>query len=515
MIRNYLARHPTLKRRLRKFRKQEIIPESPRFNDRPLVYYETEQGNYYLPADAVNDLIANAMRRGALFEPEIIETAHEYIQEGSMVLDVGANFGQMSILFSRRVGSSGRVLSFEADDYIHYILQKNLGANQCYNVKAYCGAVGKHSGETKFYPRQDFKRFSTYGSYGISPQALEGRIVQSLAIDDLHIKMPISLLKIDIQGSDLFALQGAVNTINIHQMPIIIEFEQRFQDEFGTTFQDYIDFFHDISYKIVKTVYDINFVLIPKEGRTIFDFTQQKHVTRSISELPLAKFMPSRKQNSIFLQTQQEVNICTEYLIYNGYVSHLAECKNWDLAHLLPQINDGNCLDMGSSDSFILKNLVLKGIDGELHGIDLRPPNIPLPEVKYAVGDLLNTGLPADYFRHVTCLSVIEHGVDFPQLSTEVARLLEPEGRLYVTFDYWEPRIVPAIDLFGLPWQPLDRSLAEELIECCASKGLELLEPIDWSIGNAVINPEYYSPNELSYTFGLFVFQKITRAMNG
>jgi hypothetical protein len=45
-------------------------------------------------------------------------------------------------------------------------------------------------------------------------------------------------------------------------MPIIFEFEQRFQAEFRTSFQDYVDFVNSISYRFEKTVSNINYLIV-------------------------------------------------------------------------------------------------------------------------------------------------------------------------------------------------------------------------------------------------------------
>ena len=107
-------------------------------------------------------------------------------------------------------------------------------------------------------------RFQAYGSYGIDPNATAGRTVKALTIDGLNINTPISFMKVDIQGSDLFALRGAVETIKRHRMPIIFEFEQQFQAEFHTSFQDYVDFVNSISYRFEKLVMDINYLIVPR-----------------------------------------------------------------------------------------------------------------------------------------------------------------------------------------------------------------------------------------------------------
>ena len=209
------------------------------------------------------------------------------------------------------------------------------------------------------------------------------------------------------------------------------------------------------------------------------------------------------------LKGRQEVDQCTQFLKRHGFVSHNDPCKDWDLAHIVRAIGDGNVLDMGSSDSYILRNLLHKGTSGAKYGIDLRPPLVAVSGVKYLVGDLMETALPAGFFANITCLSVIEHQVDFDRFAAEAARLLASGGRLFVTFDYWEPKVVPPIKLFELDWQPLDAALLREFIATCARHGLRLIMDFDYSLGDAVINAAYFSPHpDVSYTFGMAVFQK-------
>ncbi|MEG4039000.1 FkbM family methyltransferase [Microcoleus sp. S11D4] len=218
---------------------------------------------------------------------------------------------------------------------------------------------------------------------------------------------------------------------------------------------------------------------------------------------------PTKPSVCKFLKFRDEIYKCTDYLHRNGYASHNLVCKDWDIAHIIFDLSDGNLLDMGSSDSYILKNAVLKNVQGEKYGIDLQPPDVPLEEVKYMIGDLMDTKLPDSYFTNITCLSVIEHEVDFQKFATEVSRLLSENGKLYVTFDYWTPKLKPDFKLYDKLWNPLDENDTKNLIGECKNCGLNLVEPVDWSLGDAVIKPGYFSPGaNISYTFGMLVFQK-------
>jgi FkbM family methyltransferase len=237
--------------------------ELPHEKEGDLGLYDTPGGKFLVPLNAPGDTILQRIKTGQVFEPEVTEVAQRYIRPGTAVLDLGANFGQMSLLFSRMTGPEGEVYSFEAQKRVFEILKRNMKLNGASNVKPVFGAVFNESGRVFHFPPPDFERFDSYGSYNVPLDATRGDEVTSLKIDDLKIEKPISFMKVDVQGCDLFAIQGARETIGRHRMPILFEFEQRFQAEYGTTFQDYADFTAEISYKFAETVLDINFLIVP------------------------------------------------------------------------------------------------------------------------------------------------------------------------------------------------------------------------------------------------------------
>ena len=229
-----------------------------------LTFHKTKSGNYYLPSDAPEDLIANAIKSNSIFDEEIYSIASKFIKEGTVVLDVGSNFGQMAVLFSNLTGDSGKVYAFDADDFVFSVLQKNIEANNKKNILASFGAVHNVENETLYFPEQDFVRFQSYGSYGIDYKNRKGRPVKSITIDSLNINEPVSFMKVDVQGGDLLALKGAKNTILKHRMAIIFEYEYLFEDELNLCFQDYIDFVNEIGYKFVKVINGQNYLILPR-----------------------------------------------------------------------------------------------------------------------------------------------------------------------------------------------------------------------------------------------------------
>jgi len=230
----------------------------------PSALYHTPLGRYVLPTDAPRDVIALCMKAGQIFEAEIIDILRPLIVPGQVVLDVGANFGQMALIFSDLVGPTGRVHAFEANEYVHDILCRNIRANRRTNINPVYAAVYERSGEELVFPPPDFSQFSAYGSFGLDPAATTGPRVTTLALDDMVINAPVCLMKIDVQGADLSVLKGARGLIARHRMPIIFELEEQFLDRFGESREDYFRFVDEIGYEVVQIVNGINFVITPK-----------------------------------------------------------------------------------------------------------------------------------------------------------------------------------------------------------------------------------------------------------
>lgn len=221
-------------------------------------------GKMVVPVYPDYDLIATEIKRGRIYDLNIIEEARKYIRAGTACIDIGANFGQMSLIFSKLVGESGIVYSVEADDYCQHIIENNISLNSIDNISLIKAAAHKVANHQVIFPDQDFNDFGTYGSYGICPKSLEGRAVNTITIDSLNIPIAVSFMKVDIQGADLWAMQGAVETIHKYKFPIIFEYEEQFQKNFDTSFDDYVNFVKDISYKFIKTVDAINFLIVPR-----------------------------------------------------------------------------------------------------------------------------------------------------------------------------------------------------------------------------------------------------------
>jgi len=226
-------------------------------------YYKTPIGKYYLPKNCESDSVVNAIKSGKLVDTEILDIARSYIRPNSTILDIGANYGQMAIEFSK-ISTGTIVFAFEAQQMVYDSLEKNIIANDSNNVMSFYNTVNDTNNVELMYPDARLVDFSSEGLYGLDLEAKPDKLAKTIILDRLQFFSPVSFMKINCQGTDLAAMKGAVNTIRKYQMPIIFKYEQQIQTDFNTSFQYYIDFVDSVNYKFLKTVDEVNYLIVPK-----------------------------------------------------------------------------------------------------------------------------------------------------------------------------------------------------------------------------------------------------------
>lgn len=158
---------------------------------------------------------------------EEIDLFSKIIKKGDTVLDVGANIGLMTVPFSKMVGQNGKVISFEPQSKIYYILCSNVVINNLNNVDLYNLAVGD-SNQTLFLPNVDYTKSNNFG--GISLSSNGNLEVTQIKLDDLSIEK-INFIKVDVEGMELSVLMGSTNTLKKHRPILYIENDRKEKSE--------------------------------------------------------------------------------------------------------------------------------------------------------------------------------------------------------------------------------------------------------------------------------------------
>jgi SAM-dependent methyltransferase len=187
--------------------------------------------------------------------------------------------------------------------------------------------------------------------------------------------------------------------------------------------------------------------------------------------------------------------------------------KNWDCLAALDVIRRhvpvrGRIFDAGGETySMILPWLYYYGYRHLTAGNLVYDRPIRRASIRYQHADITRTDFAPESFDAITCLSVIEHGVDLPAYFKEMARLLVPGGYLVTSTDYFDaPTDCRGQRAYGAPIRVFDRAEIEAAIELARSHGLELTGPLDLTAKDRVV---HWREFDLRYTFMVFTLRKI------
>ena len=137
------------------------------------------------------------------YEIEKAKLFARHAKPGCTVYDVGANVGFYTLLASRAVGPTGRVVTFEPLPRNLAFLRHHLNLNHNSNVTLLDIAVCDSEGVTQFVVGNDPKKARI--------TAVGGDVtVRTTSLDRLMGELPLpDLIEMDIEGAEYSALRGA------------------------------------------------------------------------------------------------------------------------------------------------------------------------------------------------------------------------------------------------------------------------------------------------------------------
>ena len=150
----------------------------------------------------------------------------EWIRPGMTVYDVGANKGQMALVFASLVGPTGRVVSLEPAPDEYASLVRNLALNELPQVRAVQAAAAESAGSLTFTysparptqgKLQDVE--TTYANPGARTFRVMAMALDQIAIDE----PPPDVIKIDVEGAAAAVLRGAREILDRARPRIYVE----------------------------------------------------------------------------------------------------------------------------------------------------------------------------------------------------------------------------------------------------------------------------------------------------
>lgn len=152
-------------------------------------------------------------------EPETAAFILRFLRPGMVVIDVGAHFGEYTLIAARAVGDTGHIHAFEPHPDVFGFLSENVRRNRLTNVELNRVALAESGGDRRFELGADSAVSSLRPADGgneTHPHASERTIsVVATTLDAYCSAHPghVDLVKIDVEGAELLIFQGAAEVL--------------------------------------------------------------------------------------------------------------------------------------------------------------------------------------------------------------------------------------------------------------------------------------------------------------
>jgi FkbM family methyltransferase len=190
---------------------------------------------FYDPEDLA---VGKPLAAAKSYEPHVQAVFRSLLRPGMSVLDVGANIGYFSLLSASLVGPTGRVIAIEPNSRNVRLLEASRQANNFENIELHCVAA---------HTRPGILVLNISHSNGTVREAstnlatlLSSTIVPAMPIDTLIADRRVDFLKIDVEGAELRALQGARATLARYKPVIVSEYSHTGIPEGGDAYLSFL-----------------------------------------------------------------------------------------------------------------------------------------------------------------------------------------------------------------------------------------------------------------------------------
>lgn len=196
-----------------------------------------------------NDAIAQHIKQDKPWEPHFKVVIEHFVSPGDTIIDCGANFGYNAVLMGKRLNNQGLLLAFEPQRIIYQQLNGNLILNNIFNALTYQVALGDGSqSQTTMRPVNYEDSWVNIGDTSIGDGGEEVNIYK---LDDFELEK-VDFIKMDVQGYELFVLEGSQNLINLSHPDLFIEIEPHQLIKFNVTESQLIDYIKSFGYRMFK-----------------------------------------------------------------------------------------------------------------------------------------------------------------------------------------------------------------------------------------------------------------------
>ncbi|MGM3386090.1 FkbM family methyltransferase [Stutzerimonas stutzeri] len=191
------------------------------------------------------------------YSTDIVALLKTLLKPGMVVIDVGANIGEITLVSARRVGDTGRVIAVEPVNWIADRLSEHVGTNSLRQVTIVREALGKTRQDTvpiyascgQVVSDEHQGLASLYGeSVGSQPIDHVNIITMDDMVDSLRLAR-VDIIKIDIEGGEIACLQGAETVLRRFRPMLIVEVQDFSARQAGWSVKELFQYLSGFGYE--------------------------------------------------------------------------------------------------------------------------------------------------------------------------------------------------------------------------------------------------------------------------
>jgi FkbM family methyltransferase len=199
---------------------------------------------------------------------------NRFLKPNMVALDVGANLGEYTLFMAKRL-PQGKVIAFEPFEKTRVELKHNCTINHLNNIDVKDYGLGVNEELVTLYEIDDtHEGLSTAFP---ADRTIRNRFeIQLKSLDDELDVLKLNRLdfiKIDIEGGELFALQGSMQSLKQYRPLVMIEINDYTYKAAGYTSKDVNDFFTGLNYRAFQVNRDGNLNIcsnLPAFGNVVY-----------------------------------------------------------------------------------------------------------------------------------------------------------------------------------------------------------------------------------------------------
>ncbi len=233
-----------------------LITENKSYSNQIIKNFENESKNIVLKKTnnglilplIPNDLVSTSIRNDSFWEGHVTNFITKHVKPGDKVIECGAHIGYYTTLLGKIVGKNGHIYSYEANDEVFWFADTAVKINDMTDIvtlKNLC--VSNNNGYTNFNCFDKGTHYNELSNIGASCLSFHNdkdldhnfhtKSVKTIKLDDdintdLHNK--INWIRMDIEGAEILALEGAQNILRSSKdIKIIMEFSTKMLNRYG------------------------------------------------------------------------------------------------------------------------------------------------------------------------------------------------------------------------------------------------------------------------------------------